>query len=103
MPSTPPVIAYDPHDPCLRDQELATAADREWAALHGDVPGIWRIRRRVGQEGPPERHQSAFDLACDWILVVIIGPKIRLRHFSFTAEDARRTANAKGLNPKAER
>jgi hypothetical protein len=94
---------FDPNDPCLKDQELASAADREWAGLHGYVHGTWRIRRRVGLEGPPQRLQNPIDLACEWVLVVVHGKNVRSRHMYLSAAIARYAAKVFGLRNESER
>lgn len=98
-----PVFQDDLNDPRVRDQELACASDREWAMLHGETPGIWRVRRRVGKEGPPAEHQDQHDLLCSWMLVIVVGPKIRMRRLAWSPEEARAMAKAMRLRMEHER
>ncbi len=81
-------IAYDPTDPSVRDTDLASAADREWASLHGHRPGVWRVRRCIGAEGPPRQIQHLFD-QMPVVLVVVVAPGARIRQSCPSKEQAR--------------
>lgn len=92
-----------PTDPAMRYGELACSSDREWASLHANQPGIWRIRPRVGAEGVPRQIRHPDDGIMRVVLVAVLGPTMRIRRFFATETEARMVARHADLLPEDER
>ena len=90
-------------DLATRDGELACSSDREWASLHANQPGIWRIRPRVGAEGVPRQIRHPDDGMMRVVLVAVLGPTMRTRRFFATEAEARMVACHAELLPEDER